>query len=117
MVWLNEEGDEEAMPHVILRSEQRDPPQPRASPKYLLVAPLPSKYLPSLPPRWVHCREVVPLDARLAAIWPAAKESLARRSGVAAAVAQQQKMLPQLSREELWRQMIGGESDEPCPEE
>ena len=83
VVWLVDDGTAEATPLVILQSELREPPEPRASPKYLLLEPLPAGHAGSA--RWVHSRAVLPLDARLASLWPQLKLVPQRREAVRAA--------------------------------
>ena len=112
VVWLVDDGEAVATPLVILQSELREPPEPRASPKYLLLEPLPAGHAGSA--RWVHSRAVLPLDARLASLWPQLKLVPQRREAVRAALVQQQKVLSHLSLQDLWEQLMG-ELDEPCP--
>ena len=112
VVWLVDDDTVEATPHVILQSELREPPEPRASRKYLLLEPLPAGRAGAA--HWVHSRAVLPLDARLASLWPQLKLVPQRREAVQAALVQQQKVLSHLSVHELWGQLMGG-LDEPCP--
>lgn len=112
VVWLVDDGTAEATPLVILQSELREPPEPRASRKYLLLEPLPAGRAGAA--HWVHSRAVLPLDARLASLWPQLKLVPQQREAVQAALVQQQKALSHLSVQELWGQLMGG-LDEPCP--
>ena len=112
VVWLVDDGAAEATPLVILQSELREPPEPRASRKYLLLEPLPAGRAGTA--RWVHSRAVLPLDARLASLWPKLKLVPQQREAVRAALVQQQKALSHLSVQDLWEQLMGG-LGEPCP--
>ena len=112
VVWLVDDGTAKATPLVIRQSEIREPPEPRASRKYLLLEPLPAGRAGAA--HWVHSRAVLPLDARLASLWPQLKLVPQQREAVQAALVQQQKALSHLSVQELWGQLMGG-LDEPCP--
>jgi hypothetical protein len=113
VVWLVDDGTSVVkMPLVILQSELREPPEPRASRKYLLLEPLPAGRAGAA--HWVHSRAVLPLDAKLASLWPQLKLVPQQREAVQAALVQQQKALSHLSVQELWGQLMGG-LDEPCP--
>lgn len=112
VVWLTD--GEQPVPMVIRRSEIREPPEPRASPKYLFLETL-GEASQQGPGRWVHSAEVLPLDARFKELWRAHHATPKPREALRQAVLQQQRTLAHLSVQELWSQLLGDGGDEPWP--
>jgi len=112
VVWLKD--GEQPAPMVIRRSEIREPPEPRASPKFLFLEAL-GKEGQQAPGRWVHSAEVLPLDARFKELWEAHQADPTPREALRQAVMQQQRVLARLSVQELWSQLLGDGGDEPWP--
>lgn len=114
VVWLKD-GAQPA-PMVIRRSETREPPAPRASPKYVFLEPLSGADGQQMG-RWAHSAEVLPLDARFGELWRAHHAAPTPREALRQAVLQQQRVLSQLSVPELWSQLLGDGGEEPWPAE